>query len=101
MNSKLLLLFSILLLMTRSFADDVKSKDNLKDGSSEKENDLTNDEDTMVEEEELNEEELQKQVSIEYLNKVDSCKKKAKAPDFVSLNFASKWLNTGETILST
>ena len=102
MSKRIYLLLSVLLLINLSFAkedqsNDLKKEELTKNDLKDETNDL--DEDTMVEEE-LNEEELKKAIKIEYLNKVDNCKSKAKAPDFVTLKFTSKY-NDGDTILST
>ena len=95
MDIKLFVWLAILLLTAAASAEEAASEE---DSNSVKENELHSDAGV---DEELSEEELKKEVKIEYLNKVDDCKKKAKAQDFLSLNFTSKWADSGETILST
>ena len=92
MDLKLFVLLGILLLASAS-ADDETSVSQEEDSKS-------NEPSYVHVEEELSEE-MKKEVKIEYLNKVDDCKKQAKAQDFLSLNFTSKWADSGETILST
>jgi len=92
MNLRFYLLLTILLIIRPTYGE--------TNDETSKENDLNTDEDTMVEEE-LNDEELKKETKIEYLNKVDNCKEKAKTNDFLSLHFTLKWLDNGEKILST
>ena len=82
--------FGILLLAAASSAEETAGHS--------KENDLHSTFATV--EEELSDE-LKKEIKIEHLNKVEDCKRKAKAQDFLSLNFTSKWADNGETILST
>lgn len=91
MNLNFCLLLSVLLVLSPAYADDQAKTDD-----STKENDLI--EDRVGEE--LTDEDLKKETKIEYLNKVDNCKERAKTNDFLSLHFTLKWLD-GEKILST
>lgn len=97
MNLKFCFLATLcaLLIVKPAFATD-QSKDEVDDSSVKEETE----EEPMIEEE-LTEDELEKLIKIEYLNKVDNCKKKARAPDFLSVHFTSKWKNDGEIILTT
>ena len=90
MNPRLFAWLGILFLAAAASADEATSE-----SQSTKENDLY-----ANVEEELSDE-LKKEIKIEHLNKVENCKRKAKAQDFLSLNFISKWADNGEVILST
>lgn len=87
MNLKLFVCLSILATAAASAEEPA--------GQSTKESDLY-----ATVDEELSDE-LKKEIQIEHLNKVEDCQRKAKAQDFLKLNFTSKWADNGETILST